>query len=213
MTWHDLIDGALSLIAPSRCAGCDLPWVHGLRSFCPACEPLLEVAPTALAPPHPVAALYGYGGPLAEAIRRLKYARRHDVLGPLVQLLVERAAPHYAGRIDTVVPVPLHPRKLRARGYNQVALLARPLSRAIGARCDPDLLVRTRATRDQAGLPAGERLANVRGVFAVASGRKPGRVLLLDDVRTSGATLAEAALGLREHGTAPVACLALAATL
>lgn len=211
-----LAQGALSLLAPLHCPACDLE-LEALRpGFCAACGPLLEPAPRALMPPRSVAALFAYGGPLAVAIRRFKYGRRSDLCRPLADLLLG-AGPAYQGSVDRVVPVPIHPRRLRERGYHHVGLMGRPLARQLGVPLDVSLLRRTRHAPPQAGLPAERRLANVRGAFVVVPPRrdKPlGRVLLLDDVRTSGATLAEAALTLRASGVATeVRCLALASVV
>jgi len=98
-----------------------------------------------------------------------------------------------------VVPVPLHRRRLAERGFNQAALLGRPLARALGVPLVTGRLVRVRPTPPQAELAAAERRDNVRGAFALRR-PLPDRVLLVDDVRTTGATLAEAAQTLTDAG-------------
>jgi ComF family protein len=157
----------------------------------------------------PGSAAYAYGGPLADAIVRLKYAGRTDFVPPLAALLVEAVLGH-AGRVDRVVPVPLHPSRLRARGFNQSALLAAPVARALGVALDVEALVRVRETREQAGLSQKARSHNLDGAFAVRGPRRAGRVLLIDDVRTTGATLAAAAAALTTSGCAAVYTFALA---
>lgn len=213
MSWRDFIEGALSLVAPLRCPACDLDVVALRPGFCEACGPLLEPASRALAPPAPVAAQFAYGGPLAEAIRRFKYGGRSELAKPLSDLLAA-AAPAYRGTVDRVVPMPIHGVRLRERGYHHVGLMSRGLARALRVPADVTLLRRVRNSPPQAGLEAAKRLDNVRGVFAVARRRSQchvGRVLIVDDVRTSGATLAEAALAVRDAGIATeVRCLALA---
>ncbi len=195
------------LLAPARCPGCDLGPGESEGRFCPACAPLLETA--AQRPPALAAAAYVYGGPLAEALRRLKYGGRSELGAPLGALLADAALP-YAGRVDRVIALPLHPGRLRERGFNQSALLARPVARALGLPLDLSGLHRVRPTRDQASLPRAERAANVRGAFAVLGRRHGDRVLLIDDVRTTGATLAAAAEALLDCGFAQVRTLALA---
>jgi len=165
------------------------------------------VAP-ALQPPAASAAVALYAGPLADAIRRFKYAGRTDLAPALAALLVE-CAPLYGGAVDAVLPVPLHPSRLRQRGFNPAALLSRPLARALGARLLLSSVRRVRPTPAQAGLPRSQRKDNVRGAFEIA-GPLGDRILVVDDVRTTGATLAELALTLREGGVREVSTLALA---
>lgn len=207
--------GVLDLLSPPHCAGCSFPMAghESGASFCAACGPLVERAPHPWQPPAPDAAALAFQGPVADAIRRFKYARRVSIAKPLGELLADAALP-FAGSIESVVPVPLHPRKLRERGWNPSLLLARPVARALGAALRPHWLVRVRATRVQAGLCRDDRQRNVAGAFRAQpvqelAGRAGARVLLIDDVRTTGATLAEAARTLREAGYS-VATLALA---
>ena len=217
--WSSLLD----VLAPERCAGCDeplpasgpafgstAPALRSGASFCSACELLLEpiAGPSGAGVQVAAAAAFRYGGPLASAIQRLKYAGRTELARPLAALLADRAIA-YAGQVERVVPVPLHASRLRARGFNQSALLARPVARALGVPFDPHWLVRMRATRDQAGLGRDERGFNLRGAF-MARGRRAQHVLLIDDVRTTGATLAEAAEALLRAGCVEVHTLALA---
>jgi ComF family protein len=156
-------------------------------------------------------------------IRALKF-RRLDYLGAhLARDLAEVAAAEAAERAggwDLVVPVPLHWRRRWRRGYNQAERIARPLARLLGAPC-AELLRRRRATRPQTGLARGERLANPRGAFTLRAGPmgrrrcrrlEGGRVLLVDDVVTTGATLRAAAEVLRRAGTREVVALAAART-
>ncbi len=119
------------------------------------------------------------------------------------------AAGPYGGLVDAVVPVPLHRRRLAERGFNQAVLLARPLARALGVPLLVGRLVRVRPTRPQVGLEADARRDNVRGAFAMR-GEVPRRVLLVDDVRTTGATLGEAARVLAGSGGTEVRTLTLA---
>ena len=199
----------LQLLAPERCAACDALLDETEPAFCAACAPLLEPSspePDALPVGSPAAFLYG--GPLATAIQRLKYAGRSELARPLGALLADYAVV-FGGRVERVVPVPLHPSRLRERGFNQSALLARPVAQALGVPFDPHWLARVRPTRDQAGLARDARSQNLRGAFAARGARAP-RVLLIDDVRTTGATLAEAAEALLRAGCEHVHTLALA---
>ena len=206
---HPLIEGFLGLLAPAYCPGCDLPLQRGESEFCDACAPLLEKTPQALQPPAASASIFVYGGPLADAIRRLKYANRTEV-GPVLGRTLAPAALPYSGRVDAVVPIPLHPRALRRRGFNQCLYLARPVARILAVRLDSGTLWRRRDTSDQAGLSRADRIANVKDAFQAGTQAIPRRVLLVDDVRTTGATLASAADALLQAGISRVFTLALA---
>ncbi len=133
--------------------------------------------------------------------------------GPLLAHLIAEALsarpiPALAGAV--VLPVPLHRRRLAARGYNQAAEIARPLARRIRCRLDTTLLVRDRATREQSSLSAGERRRNVAGAFRLR--RRPWfeHGIVVDDVVTTGATSREVARLLRQAGCRRVSVLAAA---
>lgn len=172
--------------------------------------------------PPPFAALraaWSYRGPLPAVVRGLKF-RRLDYLGAhLARDLAELVAggPAAGGPgpgWDLVVPVPLHWRRRWLRGYNQAERIARPLARLLGAPC-AEVLRRRRATRPQTGLARAARLSNPQGAFVLRRGRWPsaaGRVLLVDDVVTTGATLRAAAEVLRESGAREVVAVAAART-
>lgn len=201
--------GMLDLLAPRRCAGCDAIAAEREAGFCDGCAPLIEPVSAAWRPPRAAAAAFVYGGPLADAIARMKYAHRPDLARPLGFLLANVAG-GYAGLVDRVMPLPLHPARLRERGFNQSALLARAVAQALGLPLDTASLRRLRRTADQAGLSRALRAENVRAAFGVRAPLPGARVLLIDDVRTTGATLAEAARALLEAGCAEVRTLALA---
>ncbi len=206
---REVLESLLRLLAPPCCAACGLELLCSEDGFCGGCAVLLDEVPSALRPPRPAAAGFVYGGPLAEAVQRMKYERRPDIAIVLGRRLAEVAEP-YAGLVDVTVPMPLHPARLRERGFNQSALLARPVARALGVPLDTALLLRTRPTAVQASLPRERRVDNVRGAFTVARTSRPRRVLLIDDVRTTGATLASAAAALLDAGHSRVFTLALA---
>jgi len=184
----------LDLLAPRRCGGCEAELPAGVIGFCEVCASLLEPSPDPRA-------VYLYGGPLAEAIRKLKYRHRTELAEPLGRRLA-RGCASLAGEVDVVVPVPLHRRRLAERGFNQSALLARRVARSLGLPLRPRALRRLRDTPPQASLDRADRAANVRDAFRARA--TEARVLLIDDVRTTGATLAACAEALTAAGAARV---------
>lgn len=197
--------GLLDLLAPRTCPGCDLDLPPGEAGFCGACAPLLEPMTRERAGD----AAYVFGGPLADAIRRWKYRRRTDHAPALAELLAAACA-GFAGRIDAVAPIPLHPKRLRERGFNQASLLGSVVAHRLGVPLDAGALRRTRDTQAQAGLAARDRADNVRGCFVARARATRTRILVIDDVRTTGATFAAAATALRAAGAVEVYVMALA---
>ncbi len=201
---------ASGLLAKERCAACDLR-VRAARVYCRECAATTLIAPEE----EGCAGAFLYGGAIARSITRFKYEGRSDLARPLSALLRRVAPLLRSARIDVVVAVPLHPIRLAERGYNQAALLASPLARDLGASFAPLALRRTRDTAQQATLARALRLTNVEGVFAVRDRRAIDgrRVLLVDDVRTTGATLRECERVVMAAGAVSVyaAVLAIAA--
>jgi len=149
-------------------------------------------------------------GTLREAIHHFKYSNLQDLAIPLGRLMGDywQKNPLPA---EIIVPVPLHTDRLRERGYNQAALLARELRKGIGLPVSETSLVRVRATRPQVDLNAQERKENVRDAFSCSNtDLKDKRVLLIDDVYTTGATLEACSIALREIGARSVWALTLA---
>jgi ComF family protein len=137
-----------------------------------------------------------YGGALATAITRFKYGNVPELARPLGALLANEAMKIQIAHGAVVVPVPLHPSRLYERGFNQAALLARPVAKVLGLALDARTLARVRPTAKQAELDRDARLKNVLGAFwARREIRTP--VLLIDDVRTTGATQEACADALR----------------
>ena len=203
MTIGSIVRGALDLLAPPTCPACDAIVPPGPPRFCDGCVLLLDPL---FAEGYSDAA-YRYEGPMADAIRRFKYGGRSELSVPLSARLAA-AAHTFAGHVDLVVTVPPHPARLRARGFDQVALLARPVALVLGVPLRLEVLSRTRHTRPQASLDVVARAANVRGAFAAR--QVAGVPLLVDDVRTSGSTLFECATALRSAGATAVKTLVLA---
>jgi ComF family protein len=177
-----------SMVAPPRCAACDAR-CDRTAAFCPPCASSVERERSD--DPASIAA-FVYGGAVADAIARMKYHRRPDLARPLGELLGGAVAARAVALRDAVaVPVPLHASRLAERGFNQSAIIARGVSRRLNIPLLPRALVRVRDTPQQAALDREQRIANVAGAFrARPSASIAGRtVVLVDDVRTTGATI------------------------
>ena len=197
MIWTGLIEA----VFPPACCACG---AVGREPFCRVChEALIEYGDFELEGLAGAAALFEYGGPIAEALHALKYRRRPDIGGALTP----RIEAAIDSPVELVVPVPLSKARLRARGYNQSSELCRGI-----AHVDDRCLQRVRDTAPQVGLSLHARHRNVGDAFAVirpesVQGR---RVLLIDDVVTTGATMKSAAAALFTAGAADVVALAVA---
>jgi len=207
-----------ALAFPVRCGACGGRAAGG-GPLCAACEaaiprlatPLCAACLVAERDPsgctaHPrrrVWAAWVYDARAALVVHALKYDGRTDLAGGLGAALA--AALPAAPAPEIVAPVPLHPSRRRERGYDQAALLAEAVATRAGAPCVPGLLARVRATPAQARLGPARRRANVAGAFAVTrpSWVRGRRVLVVDDVTTTGATLAACLAALEAAGAEP----------
>ena len=217
LPWWRAIDGC------PRC-GTRLPAARGAiretgagRSFegCPGC--LSDGSGL-----HACRSLLRYEGAVRRWVPGFKSARSPFGPGVSIRLAIDHLADELAGRVqietaerpDLIVPVPLHPQRRRRRGFNQSAPIAYRIARILGADFAPEVLERSRAAPNQAGLSGHERTRNVQGSFRATVEFGPGaRVWLVDDVLTTGNTLDAAADALLEAGAFEVRGLTLAATL
>jgi ComF family protein len=214
---RDLVD----LLLPSVCAGCDGAVARD-AALCPRCDAQLPRLAAALdrAPPPPLsacAAVVAFSGEAEAWIHRFKYpaaglAGLDPRPGAVLFALAREAARAAPPSFDRVVAVPQHPRRLRERGFDPAALLAREVARAAGARFAPRALLRVRDGPSQTGLDRAARRRNVAGAF-LAPRALAGCVALVDDVTTTGATLSAAARALRRAGAARVIGICVARTL
>ncbi len=178
-----------------------------------------------LEPPYSKAVAYGsYDGGLRELIHLLKYEQMRPAAGALGRMLAEtiaglESAPSWDQPWTAVVPVPLHARKLRQRGFNQSELIAREALKIVGRNdqlvLHARVLERRRETQSQTGLTRHQRRENIRGAFAVVRPEQiTGRaILLVDDVFTTGTTVSECARVLRRAGASKIYVATVARTL
>jgi ComF family protein len=205
--WLRALSTLLDVLSPPACAACDAP--GRFAPFCSACgEPLVAEVADSIAG-VPLVVVGSYAAPLADAITRLKYGNRPELSLPLARLLAPRLQAASVPADAVLTPVPLHPRRLATRGYNQAGLLARDLATLSGRRHSARLLARIRDTPRQVGQARLERVANVESAFRVRSAR-PERVVLVDDVVTTGSTVRACAQALRVEGFELTAVVALA---
>jgi ComF family protein len=229
---------AVDLLLPRHCAACETALAPGHpHALCPPCwtslrmpsgtlcrrcgiplaHPLVTCWPCTTRPPgFDVARALGlylveppHLNPLARAVRALKF-RGHRAAGASLGAALADLLPLPADAM--VVPVPLHVSRLRERGYNQAALLARGLARTARLRLAPRALVRRRPTPSQAHLDAFARRSNLAGAFAARRPVEGATVALVDDVLTTGATADACARALRAAGAAQVIVLTVGRT-
>ncbi len=218
------------MLFPPTCGGCDKPgsrWCEECQGKVPhLSEPICEVCGLPIgeaglcpdcqrARPHfrILRSWSAFDSPVRNALHRLKY-RRDVALGDALASQLSEYVLTLNWPVELVVPVPLGPGRLRERGYNQVGLIARPLSLVLQIDYSPDALVRVRETRSQVGLTKKERRENVSGAFSAKPRRVKGRaVLLMDDVATTGSTLSSCAEAFYAAGARDVFALTVSRAL
>lgn len=194
--------GRLQFIEKPYCAVSGMPFAHDFGGDLTSAEVL------ASPPAYDIArAATVHAGVAQTLVTRLKYGDRTD-LAPWMAQWMARAGAQLLADCDIVVPVPLHPLRFWTRRYNQSAELGRALCQQTGLHFAPEALHRKKATKRQVGLKAGQRHRNVQGAFLVPEEHKitvaGRRVLLIDDVLTTGATVESAARALRRAKPAQI---------
>jgi len=211
----------LNLIYPNGCLICKTPLgPFGNAGLCIVCKNKMALAePTRIRGARDgfyyqkCWAVGRYEGTLKECIHLLKFQGQRSLLPLLAELLLNCASRHIkAEEFDLIAPVPMHKTKLRERGLNQAAALAIGFSGGTGIRLCAHNLIKIRHTPPQSQLCKTERGSNLKGAFRVKdpSAFKDKKVLLIDDVFTTGYTLNECAKILLKNGASSVACLVLA---
>lgn len=198
--WCAACDAALPRLAAVRCPVCALPTPGG--EVCGRCLKK-----------HPhfdhTAAAFAYRFPADKLVQALKFGEQLDLATPLADSLAENVAIP----ADCMVPMPLHPARLRKRGHNQSLEIARRLAARLGIPLHPQACIRLRDTPPQSTLKWKERGKNMRRAFQCVEDFGGKHVAIVDDVMTSGASLNELALALRRAGAAQVSAWVVARTL
>ncbi len=218
-TWTRSFKGLLNLFLQSSCPLCQRPTSNELCQDCSRqlqkCH--LEKPGKLWKSPLPVLAWGNYGGILKRAIAVMKYDNHPEIARPLGEYLAAtwlKYAPQPKSSL-TVVPIPMHPHKLKIRGYNQAQLIAQSFCEITGLQLKSNGLKRVRETQAQFDLSASEREKNLTAAFGLGDDfrRRPHTpVLLLDDIYTTGATAKSAAQTLHQAGIPVYGLIAVATT-
>ena len=197
---------SLPQIPATRCRYCAAPWSGNDPGYvCGSC----------LVTPPPVEWTEAWGcyrGSLEKVLHAFKFKRHDFFAAPLAELVESVIRERGDLDFDAVVPVPMHRAKLRRRGYNQAELLARALARRLRVRCDTTLLAKTRDSSAQSRLARNERAANVHDAFRASPRAASRRILLVDDVITTGETIRACARALTDAGAKRIAAAVVAKT-
>ena len=212
-----LLASFFELLFPARCLGCDKQLAsHRPPLFCAHCRAqVIPFTPSYARQedlPFAIYSLCVYQEPVSSLLVRLKFNSDLSCLSSIAALAREAGAERLPPEPDLILPVPLHRSRLRWRGFNQAVLLAKTCFPGWKDKIRVDLLLRHRKTVPQLGLSGAERRSNLAGAFCV---RRPQeirgrRVLLVDDVFTTGSTLHECAKALRESGAMQIETFAAA---
>lgn len=220
MRLRAVADFVLDLLFPKRC-----PWCGAVVGFAPGCacekerEAIAQAArsitdftlePWNLAD---VYAVYAYEYPARNAVLRFKFEGERQLAAELGAAMVWRFFQCGLGsQFDVMVPAPVSAKTLKKRGYNQSALLARVVAEKTGLACDETLLQKVKETAAQRTLDRADRIANVKDAYRADKAVQGKRVLIIDDIVTTGSTLNECAAALLQAGAACCGALCLAAT-
>jgi ComF family protein len=232
------VQGLADLVFPPRCMACGILLTGPPdESFCPACFSLIRFVAPPLCPccgipmagaganhlcgdclvsrpPYAIArAVARYEAVLLDAVHVFKYKGKITTGEILGKMMADHVYPGFSiADYSLIVPVPLHPKRLRERGFNQAVILAREISKRFSIPLDFLTLRRHAFTEPQVSLGKEQRTANVRGAFVVKDEKKiqGQKIILVDDVYTTGSTVKECAGALMKHGAAEVAVLTLA---
>lgn len=216
--------GVLDLLFPRKCLGCGQ--VGGY--FCADCLNLISLCNDQVCPVcnnfspggkthlkcvsryslDGLTAVFGYKGLIKKAIKKIKYRYISDVAGELAEAFLSICGENlvfadiaHQERIG-FIPIPLHPSKLRSRGFNQTEVIGKKIATSLGLPFLPNVLARTRPTKAQFSLDKKDRESNVKGAFGVGDRArlKNAKIVLFDDIWGSGSTLREAGKVLKKKG-------------
>lgn len=155
-------------------------------------------------------ALFRYEYPISQVLQEYKYNQQLLLAETFAELMIEKMK---AQDIDVIIPMPLHPSRLQERGFNQSLEIARIIGRRLNIEVNSKIVTRTKHSPPQASLPLKERVQNMKGAFACHQDLNSLRIVLIDDVMTTGASLNALAKAVKAKGAAHVECWLIARTL
>jgi competence protein ComFC len=220
---------ALDLLFPPLCGGCDKSgsrWCEDCQKkvkildgiVCDICglpQEHVGICKTCLADRPHFRALRAWAifeNPIQNALHKLKY-RKDISMGDAIAFQMLSFIQKLNWQIDMIIPTPLGKQRMKERGYNQVAMIAKPLSVALQVEYAPNQLTRKKETRSQVGLTKVERKKNVEGAFQAGASVKRKHIVVMDDVSTTGSTLSSIAEALYSGGAETVHALTVARAL
>jgi len=198
--WCESCDADLPRLGKAHCPVCGLPTLNG--DICGKC---LKHAPSF----DSTLSSFAYAFPIDKLVQAIKFSGRIALVNQLADTLSSRIVTHP----DYIIAMPLHPMRLRERGFNQSQLIAQRLVKSLGVSLLTDVCKRTRNTTPQSSLPWQERGKNMRNAFTCVADLSGKHIAIVDDVMTTGTTIEELARTLREKGAIKVSAWVLARTL
>jgi len=194
----------LTVIREPMCEKCGRPLVSTQQEYCEECQMEKHVYRRAFS-------MYKYNDAMKQSIYQFKYKKRYEYAFYYGwQMTRKIGAERLYASYDAIVPVPLHKKRRKMRGYNQAECLAKEISLRTGLPLAAKLLIRSKATAPMKELSKAERRKNLQNAFAVQGNKVPERILLIDDIYTTGATADACAKVLMKHGAKLVDCYCLA---
>lgn len=201
----------LNCLFPKKCYGCEASQTWLCKSCFAKIKKYQGQTPRQLTGVDDLIIAGEYHDPvLKDLIQAFKFNFNKELVVPLAALLYSKISWPHLNKSYLIIPIPLHRQRLAWRGFNQSELLAREISKLTGwpINCE---LIKTKKTKEQAGLKEVERLKNQIGVFSWCGANLAGQnIMLLDDIITSGATISQAALVLKQAGAGEIVAMAVA---